>query len=46
MQCVEDDGSIWPTDAKEMASIEVPDWDLQAGDEARNSGFVLMKCTE
>ncbi|CAK8996429.1 NAD-dependent protein deacylase (Regulatory protein SIR2 homolog) [Durusdinium trenchii] len=33
MQCVEDDESIWPTDAKDLTSIEVPEWDLQAGDE-------------
>lgn len=35
MQCVEDDESIWPTDAKDLTSIEVPEWDLQAGDEAQ-----------
>lgn len=35
MQCVEDDDNIWPTDAKDVASIQVPEWDLQPGDEAQ-----------
>ena len=34
MQCVEDDESIWETDAKDVAGIQVPEWDLKPGDEA------------
>ena len=37
MQCVEDDKSIWPTDPKDIADIQVPVWDLEAGEKARHS---------
>lgn len=33
MQCVEDDGEIWPTVAKDIEDIEVPEWDLKPGEE-------------
>ncbi|CAJ1383520.1 unnamed protein product [Effrenium voratum] len=33
LQCVEDDGSIWPTEAEKVSDIQVPDWDLQPGEE-------------
>ena len=42
MQCVEDDDNIWPTDAKDVASIQVPEWDLQPGDEARYATWILI----
>eukprot|EP00434_Breviolum_minutum_P006536 symbB.v1.2.005769.t1/scaffold289.1/size287290/14 len=32
MQCVEDDKNIWPTDPKDIADIQVPVWDLEAGE--------------
>lgn len=44
MQCVEDDDNIWPTDAKDVASIEVPEWDLKPGDEV--SALVAGKDVE
>ena len=42
MQCVEDDDNIWPTDAKDVASIEVPEWDLKPGDEARHGVSLIF----
>ena len=34
---MEDDGEIWPTVAKDIEDIEVPEWDLKPGEEARPS---------
>ena len=32
MQCVEDDGRIWATDAEQIKSLDVPVWDLSPGE--------------